>query len=103
VCMTLTLPLITITAMGTITAVTITVFSAIIISGFIKAITAIATPGVRIAVTTLVVEDTAPTITPTTAITVSRFMEAIESVMIEVTTATETTGWETTGSWTVAP
>ena len=101
--MTRTLPLITITAMDTTTVVTTTVFSAIIILGFIKAITAIATPDVRIAVTTLVVEDTAPTITPTTAITVSRFMEAIEPVMIEVTTATETTGWETTGSWTVAP
>ena len=101
--MTLTLPLITTTAMDTTTVVTITVFSAIIILEFIKAITAIATPGVRIAVTTLAVEDTAPTITPTTAITVSHFMEAIEPIMIEVTTATETTGWETTRSRTVAP
>ena len=72
-------------------------------SDYYIGITAIATPGVRIAVTTLAVEDTAPTITPTTAITVSRFMEAIDPVMIEVTTATETTGWETTRSRTVAP
>jgi hypothetical protein len=101
--MTLTLPLITITAMDTTTVVTTTVFSAIIILGFTKHITAIATPGARIAVTTLVVEDTALTITPTIAITVSRFTEVIEPIMIEVTVAIETTAWEIAKSRAVAP
>ncbi|RPF87296.1 MAG: hypothetical protein CBB78_009415 [Roseibacillus sp. TMED18] len=101
--MTLTLPPITATATVTTMVAITTAFSATIILGFTKPITAIATPDAHIAATTLVVEDTAPTITPTTAITVSHFMEAIEPIMIEVTTATETTGWETTRSRTVAP
>jgi hypothetical protein len=80
-----------------------TAFSATTILGFTKPITAIATPDARIAVTTLVVEDTVPTITPTIAITVSRFTEVIEPIMIEVTVAIETTGWEIAESRAVAP
>ena len=64
--------------MTTTTVATIMVFLAIIISGFTEAIIAIATPGVRIAATTRVVEATAPITTLTTVITVSRFMEVIE-------------------------
>ena len=101
--MILTLPLTMVTVMDTTTVVTTTVFSATIILGFIKPITAIATPGVHIAATTLVVEDTALTITPTIAITVSRFTEVIEPIMIEVAVATETTGWEIAESRAVAP
>ncbi len=89
--------------MTTTTVATIMVFSAIIISGFTEAIIAIATPGVRIAATTRVVEATAPITTLTTVITVSRFMEMIDLIMIEETAAKETKGWETAKARTVAP